>query len=330
MEEFDFKFARRQFTRIGFGLFGFLVAAFAVQIIAVVLVMILKPSLMYDDTFTLLIGFISTFLVGVPTGILIIRTGPKSVFYPVCKMGFKDLVQAFLVMYGITMVGNYVGNMLMSMVEVSTGSEISNPVSTSYDGVAFWLNMISLLILAPVMEELLFRKCIIEAVLPYGEKTAIILSAVVFGLAHGNFFQFFYAFGVGLLMAYIYIKTGKIIYTMILHFALNLFGGAIPLLLEDWFVDFADVMENANADQLLRDLIIAGPKILFTLLYSNAMMAMAVVGIILLIRRRKQFKLDSPAMEIPKGKWFPTVFLNVGTILFFVLSMFLFASSILG
>ena len=38
-----------------------------------------------------------------------------------------------------------------------------------------------------------------DRLLGYGQKTAIIISGIMFGMAHGNFSQFFYAFGIGIL-----------------------------------------------------------------------------------------------------------------------------------
>lgn len=51
----------------------------------------------------------------------------------------------------------------------------------------------------------------------------------MFGMAHGNFSQFFYAFGIGILWAYVYAKTGKVRYTIGFHMLFNLLGGVITV-----------------------------------------------------------------------------------------------------
>lgn len=75
---------------------------------------------------------------------------------------------------------------------------------------------------APVMEELFFRKAFLDRLHSYGQWTAAAASALLFGLAHGNSGQFFLAFFLGLLFAAVYMKTGRVYYTMILHALINL------------------------------------------------------------------------------------------------------------
>ena len=74
---------------------------------------------------------------------------------------------------------------------------------------------------APFFEELAFRKTLLNALHPYGEAQAAFATALLFGLMHGNPAQFILAFTLGLLLAAVYQRTGKIIYTMLLHFLIN-------------------------------------------------------------------------------------------------------------
>ena len=94
---------------------------------------------------------------------------------------------------------------------------------------------------APVIEELVFRKWLLDRVGRFGERTAVLLSAVVFGLAHGNFSQFFYAFGLGALFAYVYIKTGHIGYTIGFHMFFNLIGGVFTVELNKGLMEVRDL-----------------------------------------------------------------------------------------
>lgn len=76
-------------------------------------------------------------------------------------------------------------------------------------------------ILGPVFEELIFRKKLIDCTIKYGEGVAILSSGIMFGLFHTSVTQFFYATGMGMLWAYIYIKTGRIRYSIIYHIINN-------------------------------------------------------------------------------------------------------------
>ena len=95
----------------------------------------------------------------------------------------------------------------------------------SPDASAALMNSIPMVLVAmigaPIFEELIFRKFLIDRILPFGEKAAVIFTALLFGMAHMNAGQFFLAFLLGLLFAVVYIRTGNILYTMALHFMIN-------------------------------------------------------------------------------------------------------------
>ena len=90
-----------------------------------------------------------------------------------------------------------------------------------------WVNLLFVGILAPILEELFYRKLVIDRLRVFGDLPAILLSGVTFGLIHGNFEQLFYATAVGLVFAYIYLNTGHVRYTMLLHMVINLVGGVL-------------------------------------------------------------------------------------------------------
>ena len=90
--------------------------------------------------------------------------------------------------------------------------------------------VVAFAVLAPVFEELVFRKVMVDRVLPYGEWPAILFSGITFGLFHGNLTQFFYAALLGMVLAYVYIRTGNILYSIGLHACVNFLGGVLPML----------------------------------------------------------------------------------------------------
>lgn len=85
-------------------------------------------------------------------------------------------------------------------------------------------------LIAPVTEEMVFRGALLKVLSPYGSKSAIIISAVLFGAIHGNLQQFPIAFLLGLLFGFISIKTGTIFYTIILHMFNNAYSVTDELL----------------------------------------------------------------------------------------------------
>lgn len=77
---------------------------------------------------------------------------------------------------------------------------------------------------APIAEELLFRGVVLRKLQPYGKRFAIIMSAFVFGVFHGNLVQIPYAFLVGLIFGYVALEH-NILWAMVLHMINNLVLG---------------------------------------------------------------------------------------------------------
>ena len=82
-----------------------------------------------------------------------------------------------------------------------------------------WLNLICVAVFAPFFEEWLCRGMVLRGLLHRGMKPvwAIVLSAVFFAVIHANPWQAVPAFIVGMLLGYVYFKTGSLKLTMLMH-----------------------------------------------------------------------------------------------------------------
>lgn len=78
-------------------------------------------------------------------------------------------------------------------------------------------------ILTPVIEEFIFRYGIIGIYLKKNEniKKAIIISALLFGIAHLNLVQSTYAFIIGLILGWVYVKFENLLPCILIHVAIN-------------------------------------------------------------------------------------------------------------
>lgn len=76
-------------------------------------------------------------------------------------------------------------------------------------------------IFAPIGEEILFRGLILRNLQPYGKKFAILASAFLFGIFHGNMIQTPYAFMVGLVLGYVAVEY-SIGWAILLHMLNNM------------------------------------------------------------------------------------------------------------
>ncbi len=127
-------------------------------------------------------------------------------------LGAGGFLLCAAVSMGLWMIGVLVGNFPSLVVPDPQSMELG------WNSVPMWLVAI---VVAPVFEELIFRKIVLDRVRDYGESVAVLTSALLFGIAHLNAGQFFLAFLLGLLFARVYLRTGEIRYTMGLHFMIN-------------------------------------------------------------------------------------------------------------
>lgn len=91
--------------------------------------------------------------------------------------------------------------------------------------------MVLLLIFAPVMEEILFRKMFLGKLLAMGTVPAIVVSAAIFALPHllsQGPAQVPYTFVLGLIWAYVAVRTKKLWPSILLHSLSNFYCGMIP------------------------------------------------------------------------------------------------------
>ncbi len=76
-------------------------------------------------------------------------------------------------------------------------------------------------VLAPVWEEILFRGYVLRTLRPYGKRFAVLGSALLFGLFHGNLLQTPYAVLMGLVLGYLTVEH-SIHWAVLLHMFNNL------------------------------------------------------------------------------------------------------------
>ncbi len=159
-------------------------------------------------------------LLGMLTGILFMRkiTG-RTRITPVerIKLTFGQFLAAAVMAYGLWGVGAAIGN-----ITVFFGVSADNSSILDYVGKGIYAYYAYAVLGAPIVEELAFRKTLIDANGHFGSVVSAFVTALLFGLIHGNSNQFLLAFNIGLLFACIYRYTGKIIYTILLHGMINL------------------------------------------------------------------------------------------------------------
>lgn len=121
---------------------------------------------------------------------------------------------------GIVLTSAYINSLMVSFIDFSPLLE-SDPLDTP---VKVLMAFISVAVVPAVCEEFLYRGCVLSNLLPYGKTTAIIGSALLFSLMHGNFVQFFYTFIAGLVLGTVYVETGSIWISTFIHLFNNFYS----------------------------------------------------------------------------------------------------------
>lgn len=327
--ETDLRSAKRTFSRIGLAMCAILVIFNVIGNLWFTL-----PVLFWgeDNWFTgsswgFWIGnFAPLYAVAIPIGLLIIKGLPAQKPED-NKLPFRSLLAYIPVCMFLMYAGNIIGTML-SMI-LSFGQAENGVVDLAMDSNP--LKILVMVILAPLMEELVCRKLIIDRTRQYGEKVAVVLSALIFGLLHQNFFQFFYAFALGLVFAFIYLRTGRLRYPVLIHAFVNFLGSVVA----PWVLSLFDIaaLENMDPNMPLEEMTELLLRILpgFTvyMLYASLLMGFSVFGLVLFIIKLRRVKWYPTTLPLPKGTAFNTVYLNVGMILYVLLCAGSFALSLL-
>ena len=234
---------------------------------------------------------------------LCVRTMPKPEWQRE-PVSFKTLVQIFLMMYAISSVINQIG--LAITKTAPAGGSFQLDLLAKMQSTKLPVAIAIPVVIGPILEELMFRKLMLDRTRHYGEKTAIIFSALCFGLFHGNLTQFLYASVVGLFLGYVYCKTGKVLYTMIMHMLLNGTSSVVLLLIP--------VIEQQDTNGAAISLIV----MLLLLLVLGVMTIVGFIQFFLWIKRKKFVFDESMPDFIPQDAVLKTVYLNPGVILLFI------------
>lgn len=323
----------RQFSRLGLVLFAFMGVAFAAQLVLIVITMLvgLVGGLDVDfdnQTVQIVISAISMYGVAFPVAALLMRLIPKQGRPGGETWSAMQLAACLVICIGI----GFVGILISQFVDVvfPSGGDGVQP-EDMMTGAGMLLNIAMVVFAAPVVEELLYRKMLIDRIAAYGDGVSVVVSGLLFGLAHGNFSQFFYAFGLGALFAYVYIKTGHIGYTIGFHMFFNLIGGVFTVELNKGLMEVRDPAGMvARLEQLFGvDLGPVVPLVCSALLTVYLVMSVvcAVGGLVILISRRKEIVFRPGEKPMVWGRRFSAVVLNPGVILYLLLCAGLFRMS---
>lgn len=119
--------------------------------------------------------------------------------------------------------GCVVMNNLLTLSNLAEVSDAYMETSKAQYALQFQVQLIGYGLIVPIMEELLYRGLIYRRLRTFlYTKSAILWSAVVFALVHGNAVQMLYAFALGMALAYFYEHYHSIKASILAHMIMNL------------------------------------------------------------------------------------------------------------
>ncbi len=190
----EIKAARKHFSKLG-GMFVLgTIIIYGVQLLAVTLVDVLKPEWLYNGNISLMVQTMPMYIVGMPLLILLVVKNVPAQQVKRRPMKAGHFIVAVIMCYAIMYVSNFAGLILTTVIGALKGGAVQNEILNVTESVSLWAIVLYMVICAPIMEEFIFRKLIVDRTVRYGQGVAVLLSGLMFGLFHGNLNQFIYAF----------------------------------------------------------------------------------------------------------------------------------------
>ena len=328
---------RKYFSRFFLSVFTFELVSFVLTygliFVAAAVIHATAPSLVDNADFVSLlengVQFLALYGISIPAFFAVSSVLP-TVRPDKVKMGFGKWLVGLCICMLLMTAGGYASNILVTIIDMISGGALTNPVEDMISETSLWVDILVIVILAPILEELLFRKILCNKLLALGEGVAVVVGGIIFGLAHGNFFQMPYALLVGFMLSFIYVKTGKIIYTIGYHMVLNFVGSVVaPWVIESVDLERLDTLlaeMNPNIDELA-DMLISMIPLFF---YEMVVMGLSTVGLVFLIIAivKKQIRFESGIIPPAKEKLFMNSVCTVGAaalvtvyVIYFVISI---------
>ena len=306
---------RRFFSKIGFNYFALGIIIFVLNIFIGLLISIINPNLLSNQTMMTFFSAIWTYLLPLPIFIYIMRKTEAKTLEK-----HKMTVKTFVICISITMFLMWIGNIMGVIITSGIGSliqhEVANPINDVINNSGLVANLIIITTIAPIFEELIFRKLLIDRTIKYGGTISVLLSGLLFAFFHGNLNQFFYAFLLGGFFAIIYIKTGQIKYTIGLHMIINFIGSVVSLFVSQ------PLMDLANGS------VISPTSTFGVILYILITLGLTVMGLIYSIKYFDKSQFDGSEKEIILKNPVSTILLNPGIICFILLMSYTIFTSI--
>lgn len=296
---------RRTAARLGWAMAAFFVVG---QVMAAVLTLAvpgilqwIAPGLETGITLSLILSDVAIYCIGFPVLLAIARRLPAA--SPAAPAPRQPMTPGLFVggtclSFGAMYAANFAYLAVMTVLTQLTGLPLNTqPTTDVVLSMSLPARLVLLCILPPILEELVFRKYLYTKLGGYGDWAYIFLSGLYFGLFHGNLNQFVYAFLLGMVLAWLYLTTGRVVWGMVIHAIINIFGSLVsPLALEN---------------------------LAFTLVFSGLVLLLLGAGLVVLFRWMGQKRFAAPIGQPRPARVVAGALRNAGNICYILLFLVL-------
>lgn len=291
---------KKIFSRIGLAMFIMTLVVNVVQSIMMGVLNVVAPKFQESSWYIYSLIIVSFYLIGAPLFYLLVKKLPVAPQKERSSLKIYQILCLLIMCLGTMYIFNIIGMGINYILGTLIGNVNLNPLNTMIGGTGLLPTILIVGIASPIVEELVFRKILLERLRNYGDVIAILVSGLCFGFYHGNIAQFLYASVLGFIFAYVAVRTEDIRYTMLLHILVNMFGSVI--------IPQLATMGMVGTMCVGLIVIIAIPLAILFFILAVAM---------------KKLKFEKGVICLEKP--FKTVWMNVGMILFVLISVASFA-----
>ena len=189
---------RRHYGRLSLALLAYYLITAAAQFALQAAALAWAPAWTETGWFTPALAFVPMYCVGFPVFICLLpKAPPRELLPPKGRVPGRELFPLLLMCLGVLYPGNLLGQgadwLLRKLFRSSGNTDALDAMLSSSSVWAFFLVAV---VLAPIMEELTFRKLLLDRMRTIDKPSALFFTALAFALFHTNIVQCFYAFGV--------------------------------------------------------------------------------------------------------------------------------------
>ena len=198
-----------------------------------------------------------------------------------------------------TLAINFVSTIIQEMLGITFTTGVEDPKIMGAEGI--FIAVLSTAVLPAILEEVVVRGIIMQPLRRFGDKFAIVASALIFGIMHGNMVQIPYTVVAGLFMGYLAIATGSLWPSIILHFINNFYSVLV-------MIAFDNGGETAGG--------------IVSVILLGLFVISGVAGGLIYFQMNYKTPLKKGVDTLKTGEKFSTLFLNVPMIIAIVFLLF--------